>query len=42
MKDYLTGADQKIHNWLVKSAFLGEVETAVKLGIKPSLVTWPK
>ena len=33
--DYLIGADQKIPDWQVKSAFLGEVVTAIKLGIKP-------
>ena len=35
MADYLTGADQNIPDWLVKTAFPGEVEIEVKLGIKP-------
>ena len=32
-REYLIGADQKIPNWLVKATFLGEVESAVTLGI---------
>ena len=34
MVDNLTGADQKIPDLLVKFTFLGQVETAVKSGIK--------
>ena len=33
--NYLTGADQKIPDWLAKTAFLREVEASVRLGIKP-------
>ena len=41
MTDYLTGADQKIPNWLIKLTFPVKVETAIKLGIKTlCLVSW--
>lgn len=33
-EDYLTGAKQKIPDWLVKITFLGKAETTTKLGIK--------
>lgn len=33
--DYLIDADQKIPDWLVNTTFLGEVEIAIRLGIKP-------
>lgn len=32
--DYLTGADQKIPDWLIKIMFLGKVETAVRSSMK--------
>lgn len=32
--DHLTTADQGIPHWLVKITFLGEVKTAVRIGIK--------
>ena len=32
--DYLTSADQEVPDWPVKLPFLGEVETAFRLGIK--------
>lgn len=32
--EYLTGADQKVPDWLGENAFLGEVKTAVGFGIK--------
>lgn len=32
--DYLTGADQKTSDWLIKILLLVKVETAIKLGIK--------
>lgn len=38
--DYFTGADQKILERLVKMTFLGEIETAIRLGISFGLVTW--
>lgn len=33
-EDYLTGAKQKIPDWLVKITFLEEPETAIRLGTK--------
>lgn len=33
---FLTSADQEIPDWLGKVTFLGEAETAVRLGIKTS------
>ena len=33
--DYFIGSHQKITDWLVKTTFVGEVETAITLGIKP-------
>lgn len=43
MTNYLIGADQKIHDRLVKIYISGEVETAIRLSIKPwVLATWPK
>ena len=32
--DYLIGVDQKIPDWLMKRVFLGEVEAAIRSGIK--------
>lgn len=32
--DYLISANWEIPEWLVKTIFLGDAETAVKLGIK--------
>ena len=32
--DYLILADQRIPNWLVKTTFWGEIESATRLGIK--------
>ena len=37
VEDYLISTDQKIPDWLIKTAFLGVVLTAIKLGIKPLL-----
>ena len=37
MANYLIGADQKIPDWLIKTAFLVKMETAVTLGIKSRL-----
>lgn len=34
LTDYLTGAQQKITDWLMKMTFLGEAETAVGSNIK--------
>ena len=34
MTDYLIGVDQKIPDWLMKRVFLGEVEAAIRSGIK--------
>ena len=39
--DYLTNADKKLPDWLVKTTFLGQVETAIKLGIKPGFGDFP-
>lgn len=38
----LIWADQKIPHWPINPTFLGEVETAIRLGIKSSLGTWSK
>ena len=35
MTDYFIAADQKIPEQLVKNIFLGEIETAIRLGITP-------
>ena len=32
--DYLIGVDQKIPDWLMTRVFLGEVEAAIRSGIK--------
>ena len=32
--DYLTDADQKIPEWLIKITFLVKVETTIRLGVK--------
>ena len=34
LTSYLIGADQKIPNRLIKTTFLGKVETAIKLDVK--------
>lgn len=34
MADYLIDTDQKIPDWAIRTAFLGEVVTAVRSGIK--------
>ena len=34
MADYLISADQEIPDWPVKTTFLGEVVTAIRLAIK--------
>lgn len=34
MTNYLTGADWKIPNWLIKNTFLGKAEATISLGIK--------
>ena len=33
--DHLIGADQKILDWPVKTAYPGEIEIAIRLGIEP-------
>ena len=33
--DYLTATDQKIPDGPVKSTFLGEVKTTIRLGVRP-------
>lgn len=35
--DYLIDADQKIPDWPDKTVSLGQVETAIRLGVKPHL-----
>lgn len=37
--DYLLGGDQAISNLLLKITLLVKIDTAVKLGIKPDLVS---
>ena len=34
LTDYLTSSEQEIPPWLIKITFLGEAETAIKIGIK--------
>ena len=36
--DYLIGADRKIPDWPIKITFLGEIVTAIKLGIKSCFI----
>ena len=35
MTDYLTGTDQKIPDWLIKTTFLGKVKAAVRSAVTP-------
>lgn len=35
LSDCLIGADQKIRDWPIKTAFLEEVEASIRLDIKP-------
>lgn len=38
--DYLIGTDQKIPDWSIKTMFLGEVETAIRLDTESRLISW--